>query len=238
MYNVEKWIEDSLKIVLSQTYEDYQCVIIDDASTDQTAKKVEEFLSSLENNKSKFLFIQNKKNCGALHNIYEGIKASSPSDQDVIVTLDGDDWLAHPMVLQKICSVYEERGCLLTHGNFTRYPEGHSGFTAFPSHVVENNLYRQFRWNASHLRSFKYKLWKNIKKEDLIDYSGEFYRMAWDVAMMTPMLEMCAGRLEFIKDVLYVYNRSNPLNDDKMNRAEQIRIEKEIRQKSQYRRLV
>jgi hypothetical protein len=36
-----------------------------------------------------------------------------------------------------------------------------------PDNVVKHKLFRQSQWMTSHLRTFKYKLWKKIKREDI-----------------------------------------------------------------------
>ena len=51
------------------------------------------------------------------------------------------------------------------------------------------------------------------------------------------MLEMAEERSFFIEDILYVYNRTNPLNEDKINNELQLSIEDEVRSKPIYPRL-
>ena len=69
----------------------------------------------------------------------------------------------------------------------------------------------------------------------MLDKDGGFYKYTFDQAMMYPMVEM-AGQEHFvpIKKVLYVYNRLNPLSVDKIYRNDQLRIEKEIKNKKPY----
>lgn len=61
--------------------------------------------------------------------------------------------------------------------------------------------------------------------EDLINPCDAFYRMAWDQAMMFPMLEMSGHRAKFISDVPYIYNAANPINDCKVDRQLQRSLE-------------
>ena len=82
--------------------------------------------------------------------------------------------------------------------------------------MIQNKSFRKQPWSASHLRTFYAALFKKIKLEDLL-YEGEFFPMASDLAMMFPMLEMSGNHAHFIKEVLYLYNRSNPLNDHKVD---------------------
>ena len=39
---------------------------------------------------------------------------------------------------------------------------------------------------------------------------------------MYPMVEMAGAHARYVKDVLYIYNRVNVLNDDKVQRANQL----------------
>ena len=52
--------------------------------------------------------------------------------------------------------------------------------------------------------------------EDLL-YEGKFYPMTWDKAMMFPMIEMSGGNFKCIRDILYLYNDINPINDHKVD---------------------
>ena len=62
--------------------------------------------------------------------------------------------------------------------------------------------------------------------------------MAGELPVMFPMLEMAEERSHFIKDIIHVYNRSNPLSEDKVNHDLALAIEAEIRNKAVYPRLI
>ncbi len=232
LYNVSEWISKCITSVIEQEYRDFQCIVIDDISTDNST----EIIKDLIKDDDRFLFIQNTEKSFALKNIYEGIQTSCPKDEDVIVTLDGDDWFASTKVLSILNSVYKINKCWLTYGSYMDYPNGNKGVFArqAPSSIVEDRSFRQHEWCFSHLRTFKYHLWKQIKREDLLDKEGNFYRMAWDLAFMFPMLEMAGKKSQYIDDILYVYNCANPLNDHKIDNAYQMSLEREIRSKKSY----
>ena len=96
MYNVEKWIQTTIRSVLSQTHTDYEVMIVDDISTDNSCDKVRQLIE----NDDRFQLVVNNTKKLALKNIVEGIAAMTPGDEDVIVTLDGDDWLPNERVLE------------------------------------------------------------------------------------------------------------------------------------------
>lgn len=231
-YNVEKWIKICIRSIKAQDYKDFQCILLDDMSTDNTANIVREEIG----NDPRFTFVEVQEKAFALKNIYDGIALSSPDPEDVIVTLDGDDWFARRDVLTVLDMVYRNSDCRMTYGSYAEYPGGKKGKFAkqIPPEWISQRILRQSPWQASHLRTFKYDLWRRIKLEDLQDQEGNFYRMAWDLAFMFPMLEMAGQRSVHIAEPLYVYNMSNPLNDHKIDNSLQVRTETEIRQKPPY----
>ena len=234
-YNVESWIDKCLKTIKAQDYEDYRVVLIDDCSTDNTATVIKR---EIEGN-DKFKLIQTEENGGALNSTCIGIESSPLSSEDVIIVLDGDDWLARKDVLKILDKTYKNTGCLMTYGSYVEWPLKERGKFSkkAPENVVKYKLFRRSQWMTSHLRTFKYKLWKEIKKEDILDKGGKIYSMCGDLPVIFPMLEMAEERACFIEEILHVYNRSNPLNEDKVNHSLQLSIEREVRGKPVYSRL-
>ena len=160
-------------------------------------------------------------------------------DEHVIVVLDGDDWLYNPDVLKILDKTYDQGDCLMTYGSYVEWPAKERGKFSrkLPDNVIKHKLFRQSHWMTSHLRTFKYRLWKNIKREDMLDETGEIYAMAGDLPVIFPMLEMAEERSQYIEDILHVYNRSNPLNEDKVDHPLQLSIDREVRSKPVYPRL-
>lgn len=225
-YNNEKWCEKNIESVLEQDYPNYRVIYINDNSKDRTADKVKDFVkeSSID-----WTFINNSQRKGALQNIYEGV--SRCKDHEIVVMLDGDDWFAHNKVLTKLNEIYANPNTWITYGQYTSYPFYMTGHCR---DFEKNRSFREQDWVFSHLKTFYASLFKKINKEDLL-FDQTFYQMSSDLAFMIPMLEM-AGRehIQFIKDILYIYNRSNPINDDKVDRSYQITCEKDIRSKAKY----
>ena len=58
-YNCEKYIKNSIESVLNQTYENWELIIVDDCSTDNTVGVIKEF------NDKRIKLFQNKANSGA-----------------------------------------------------------------------------------------------------------------------------------------------------------------------------
>jgi glycosyltransferase involved in cell wall biosynthesis len=230
-YNNSQWYEQNLDSVFMQEYTNYHVMYIDDVSSDGTANLVEKYLDA-RRLEQRCTLIRNTTRVGALFNLYRTIH--SCPDDSIIVTLDGDDWFKHSHVLRVINEAYHDDNVWLTYGQYEGYPNGRIDMCRdYPEDIKNGNHYREYDWITSHLRTFYAGLFKRISMADLI-YHNTFFPVAWDLAMMFPMLEMAAGRIKCIPQVLYVYNIQTPLNDYKLRFFEQVRCDYIIRAKNKY----
>lgn len=230
-YNNKTWYKKNLDSALTQNYGNYRIIYTDDVSSDGTGALVKEYIKE-KNAEKKVTLIQNKERVGALANLYAMITGLSKNE--IVVSMDGDDWFPDREVLSHINKVYADPNVWMTYGQFITYPANTLGFAAqFPQDVINNNTFRSNGGYVTHLRTFYAGLFQKIKKEDLF-YEGKFYPVAWDTAILMPMLEMSGNHSKFIPKVLYVYNWSNPLNDDKIHRALQLKLDHQIRAKKKY----
>jgi len=234
-YNVSEWLEKNVRSIKKQEYENYSVTFIDDVSRDGSVK----IYNKIVENDQRFKIISNKTKKYALKNISMAIENLDASLEDVIIVLDADDWLSSPYVLDYLNSFYKESGCLMTYGSYMYYPNGELGVepSSYPEEVVENNSYRNDKWRATHLRTFKKKLWDKIQQDDFIDEGGEYYKMAYDQALMLPMLEMAREHAAYTPEILHVYNRANVLNVDKIKQKQQYETMLRIRKRSKYERV-
>lgn len=232
-YNNQDFVEKNLRSVFQQNYSNYRVIYIDDCSSDKTQKILESLLKEFPK-RNQFTFIRNPKRIGSLANIYYGV--NSCRDDEIIVSLDGDDWFAHSNVLQKINEVYASSNVWLTHGSFVEFPSGLTAWSIpIPKENIESGDFRSYRC-PSHLRTFYAWLFKQIRLEDLL-YKGDFFPMTGDQAIMFPMIEMAGERHRFIPDTIYVYNMANAINDNKVNAQLQRDLEVYIRALPSYQRL-
>ena len=232
-YNSESWIQKCIQSVLKQNYENYECVISDDISTDNTWNIIQKL--NLKNN---FTIKQNKVKKYALKNIYDSISKINCNLEDVIIILDGDDWLSNSNVLMTLNKYYCNSNCDLTYGSFSRFPDGSIGqeSSPYPQNVIDNNSFRSDKWRASHLKTFKYKLWNKVNISDFCDESGKFYEICYDQAMMLPMLEMAGSSSKYIPEILCIYNVGNPNAVNKTRVEKQYQTMLKIRKKKPYKR--
>lgn len=216
-----------------QRDEEFQVYFIDDMSTDNTVPKIE----SLVGDDKRFNIITNKEKKYKLQNLDELIR--SFDDEDVVIELDGDDWLYVPSVVEDIKEVYSNSDVWLTNGSFL-YSNGSPGF----SEKCDPKSIRKSSFRFSHLRTWKSFLWKNIPQDNFKEDNGEYFKSGADVAYSFPLIELAGEEnYRFLSKQYYVYNGDSPYNDHKDGSAcgglqEQTRVANIIRNKPPLQKLI
>ena len=208
-YNSEKWIGKNLDSLGSQVYCNWKGIVVNDCSTDNTQEVIKRHLP-----KKMLSRITNQRR-GALHNQVTCVKDLYCEDEDVIVIVDGDDWLPDKNTFDRLSKVYEYPKIWLTYGSYEIFPRKRISDKTRPA--TEHDDPRTGPMIYRHLRTFKYFLWKNIKDETLRDDStGEYFFYGTDSVVMRPMVEM-AGliHIHHISDKMYVYNFTDALSSRK-----------------------
>lgn len=240
-YNNEEWIEYNLASILNQTYRNYKVTYIDDASTDSTYEKVKEVVGGLPN----WNVIRNSKNRGAMYNYFHKLNDYIEHPEEIVVHLDGDDWLYDETVLEKLNSFYNEKDCWMTYGGFIVWdgPEAEPTLpypqsTEHPDFVHKYKLYRQDHWRASHLRTYRAFLLQAVKLEDLKSLQdGEYYWHAADLAFQYPCMEMCPKeKIQVVDfyDCVYNHSKANQVRTHEREAAGNAKYEIEIRNRKKY----
>ena len=173
-YNNIKWYRQNLQSIFTQSYSNYRVVYVDDCSTDGTADAVERMIKELAQ-EERVTLIRNEKRQGILANHHMVIHGLC-ENHEIVLCVDGDDWLAHDQVFNVLNHTYSSRDVWLTHGKFSEYHGdqriGSSNCSLpIPSDIIQHNRFRQFFCCATHLKTFYAWLFKKIKYEDLL-YEG------------------------------------------------------------------
>jgi glycosyltransferase involved in cell wall biosynthesis len=130
-YNREKLLPRAIKSVLSQTFQDFELIIVDDGSNDNTKEVVEKFKK--KDNRVKYFY---QKNSGPARARNLGIKNSKG---DYIAFLDSDDeWLSEKLEKQIkiIKKSRKEVGCFFSNGIIKNSYTGEDDFIKeFPCNI-------------------------------------------------------------------------------------------------------
>ena len=166
-------------------------------------------------------------------NLYDAVKDLHPDD--VVIQLDGDDWLAHPRVLEQIAGLYQDPEVWLTYGSVLMTDGTYNGNNM--PYAPDEDI-RTSRWRCSHLKTFRAGLFQRINPEDLM-FEGDWAGYAVDHATMFPMVEMAGwDRTRWVKEAIYVYNFENSVEfSDARRNAIACRVAEFFRGKPRYSRL-
>ena len=102
VFNSARYIKNGLLSILSQTYKNYEIVIVDDGSDDHTREGIEEVKNSFKDRKI-IILAQSHKGAGAARNL--GLEHAQA---ELVAFLDSDDlWL--PEKLQRTVNIFNSR---------------------------------------------------------------------------------------------------------------------------------
>ncbi|MDH6578136.1 bifunctional glycosyltransferase family 2 protein/CDP-glycerol:glycerophosphate glycerophosphotransferase [Kitasatospora sp. MAP5-34] len=159
IYNVERYLEECLDSIAAQTFDDLECVMVDDGSKDGSAAIAEAYAAK----DSRFRLVkQVNKGLGAARNT--GYRHISP-DSEFLNFVDSDDTLP-PSAYELMIGTLEETGSDFATGNVLRfravgyYPSGghRKPFkeTRLKTHITEIPALVTDRtaWNKVYRRSF------------------------------------------------------------------------------------
>lgn len=136
-YNHEKYIGQCIESVLEQTFTNWEMIIIDDGSTDNTQK----IISKYRDARIKYI---HQKNIGPYRLGETYNKALSLCKGDLIAILEGDDFWPHDK-LEKQVSAFDDPDIVLSHGNYglVYFLNGDikfkQGFTHHESSILNND---------------------------------------------------------------------------------------------------
>ena len=167
-YNVAPYVKEAIESVLQQSYRDFELLLVDDASTDDTLAKVR----SIDDPRIRIAAFDN--NVGLAENLNRGLALI---DTEYVARMDGDDiaepyWLEHEVsVLDShpevgICSGGFERFGSVT--SLVRFPERHEDCMAnmlFECSVIvptfRMSLYRDhgLRYRTDAFPAEDYRFW-------------------------------------------------------------------------------
>lgn len=199
-YNAEKYLPECLASVDTQIFRDYEVVIVDDGSTDETAYIADTYAESKKN-----VSVIHQENKGLLLARRAGIKKVQGQ---YVIFLDADDCL-HPNTLQRVAEAISDTDADIVSFRFCR----NQGFSRsdtpspLPAGLYSNEKFAEAR---KHLCSGRFNnMWDKAIKLNLFDgsedytiYSGLMH--GEDLLQLLPVFDK-ARSLCSLDDVLYFY---------------------------------
>ncbi len=168
-YNSEKYVAESIQSILDQTYPDFELIITDDASTDNTFS----IISSISDKRIKV--IRNENNCGLTANLNSML---SIAKGDYIARIDADDLCVNSRFDEEVrildqdkeaylvCSYIEKFGDevgitkVRTDSEFIRANIMFNNFIPHSTVMFRND--GKYKYNEVYNGSEDYELWERV----------------------------------------------------------------------------
>lgn len=202
VYNVEKFLPSCIESVLAQTFTDWELILVDDGSTDDSRRICDEYAAKYPLKIKAF----HNENHGQL---YSRNFAVSKATGFYYVFLDSDDKLL-PHTLKTIYDKFQQYACdLVVYGVANVLPNGeviHKTSDLEVYYKDKRLLYRKIFLNNSYNS-----LWRKAIKSSLItyqDYTAYYHiKRGEDLLQSLEILHNCRTAV-IIPDILYHYTQN------------------------------
>lgn len=207
VYNTSLYLKECVESVLNQTFSDYELILIDDGSTDNSGELCDAYAE-----KYSFIRVIHKSNEGLMMTRRRGFKEAKGK---FFICLDSDDKLYDISTLEKIHNVICDSNCDMVLYN---YMYGAGGgreesirilFEYENGHVFEGDNIKEL-YEKMVTTNVMNNIWIKCPSRNIVDietdysvWKNEICR-AEDLFQSYPMLSN-ATRIGYIKDPLYYY---------------------------------
>jgi glycosyltransferase involved in cell wall biosynthesis len=208
VYNTEKYLYRCINSILSQTYIDFECILVENGSSDNSPKICDEFKE-----KDKRIIVIHQEARGVSHARNIGIDIAKGS---YICFVDSDDWLSlnYCALLKENIENYD----LVICGIYQTVDGISKAIKIVNKDVIYNR--KSFFSNFSKIRKSKYSdiillhsLWNKIYRRDIINHNNgirfkEEISLGEDYIFNLEYITRCNG-IRLIPELLYYYRFVN-----------------------------
>lgn len=204
-YNQEKYLAEALDSVLNQTYPNWECIILNDGSTDGSEEVAKRYASK----DKRFIYVyQNNQGVVAARN-----NAIKISKGDYILPLDGDDMISSDYIKLATDVLDNNKDVILVSCNVERFGK-ESGFLPLPDLNIRNILRSGCCVSSSMYRREMYESVGGYK-----EYMSEGWE---DWEFFISLLET-GGKVYKLNQILFFYrilqnSRDRKIDTDRNNR--------------------
>ena len=199
-YNVEKYIKTCLDSIIAQTYFNFEVIVINDGSTDQTEKILNEY----ESNSKIRIFSQKNGGLSAARN--HGLKLANG---ELVCFIDSDDSVKSDYLEKLVAPFFEDSDVDITvcgyQEKFEKNVINHilktqkiTGYQATEDLLIKQQDFNVLAWN------------KLYRKSLFTDYHIEYpVGRIHEDNLTTYKLFFHAQKITYISDELYIYQRTH-----------------------------
>lgn len=119
VYKVSAYVERCLKSVMKQTYNHFECILVDDASPDDSIAKCEQMIASYDGSII-FRILHHEQNRGLSAARNTGIDAATG---DYILFMDSDDIISNDCVEKLLAPIQKDRSIEMVFGGWMKFSD-------------------------------------------------------------------------------------------------------------------
>lgn len=207
-YNDGKSIEETLNTVVNQTYTNWELVIVDDGSTDNTKNIIQNFQKKHKSKNISYYYQENQDQLKAISNNIDKING------DYIFILHSDDLLANKDILEKAQKILEKNKCEALTADFININEVGDiiGKTTIPNYKRKEYIKAlTLLWLGRNIyvdmAFFKNKVFKTKVKDSYLDWNTPYW-LTFEKETCN-MLDVKKANFSFIKYRMFEGNYIN-----------------------------
>ena len=204
VYNVEEYIDECIKSILNQTYEQLELILVNDASTDKSGEKCQRWAAE----DSRVVYVSQEQNQGLSATRNKGIDCASGA---CVLFVDADDYI-DPDSLQEMYDVMSRdseidmvvaNNCVLTQKGEIVYNKEYETEEILGETALERLVF-DYKDNS---KSFSVMSCNKLIKKELFQnvrfLEGKEFE---DTGIIAPLVGKCR-KIVIIPDYLYTYRK-------------------------------
>lgn len=204
VYNVSKYVERCIYSVISQTYTDLECIIVDDCTPDDSIEKCEKLIANY-NGPIDFIIIHHNHNRGLSAARNTGIEKASG---EYLFFLDSDDEISKDAIELLLNEVYSNPNAEIVVGN--TYSQPHDDYYElradyYPYRINNNHQIRKcFFCNKSLIPVMA---WNKLIRRDFILKNKLFFKegIIHEDELWIFNVVKCTNNISIINNYTYLY---------------------------------
>lgn len=218
VYNVSDYIERCIKSVMNQTYSDIECILVDDATPDDSIEKCESLIAEY-NGPIKFSIIHHQKNRGLSAARNTGTDAATG---EYLYYLDSDDEITSDCIEKLLRIMIDDNSIDMVQGNHIEKKNGHQlvYFKGTSSVKLSSNLevYKHYFDNHHIVCS----AWNKLMKRSFVERFKLYFRdgLLYEDRLWIFYVKKHIENFYISKDITYIYHvRPNSITTQGRNIA-------------------
>lgn len=209
VYNVEKYLEECLESVLTQSYSNWEAILVDDGSTDEGSGKICDAYAQ----KDERFQVFHRKNEGSLMARRYGL---SKSQGDYLLFIDSDDYI-HKDLLKSVDEIitHTQSDLVIYRFKWVNKVREVDSELIFPEGTVIgiDGLPKSVLWEKLPTCNSLNNLWLKVVKRQCIDLEADYSKYAFlqfgtDLMQSLPILDR-AQKIYFTESSFYYYRYNN-----------------------------